>query len=130
MKVNEKGFTLIELMVSMLILIITITAALQFYDTYKYEKGQYGEYITAKNLAVKALEEQRQYFLTTQDVSQQTAYENVVRVNGIDFNVTVKQKNETNQIAHVTNNIPFVQLISTVEWRLRKVEVDTYVSAH
>lgn len=129
LKNNEQGLTLIELMFSMLILIIVITATLQFYETYYYEKKQFGEYITAKNLAVKALEEQRMAIISGDGLPVSGLHKEIVRVNGINFTITVQAKNETENMAILAEDIPFVYLTSEVEWRRKDVEVEAYVSS-
>lgn len=125
---NEKGLTLIELLVSMLILTSVVIASLQFFETYYYEKKQLGEHITAKHLAVKAIEEHRALILDDEILPLDNTYQMVESVNGISFYVVLQVKNETDNVALLAPNLPFVELVSTVEWKKKKMEVHTYVT--
>lgn len=125
---NEKGFTLVELLIAVVILMVVSTATLHFYDSYKYEKSQFGEYVTAKNLAVKALEEQRKYYIEGYEAPVGKVFHTMERVNGINFEVTVTKRDETNNIDNDTDEIKFMKFTSKVQWRLRELEVSTYAS--
>lgn len=126
---NEKGLTLIELMISMTILLIIVISSFQFFESYSYQSSEFGEYLTAKHLAVGALEEERKRFLEDYSVEEGRVYDDMIRANKTSFKVEVNIENLTDEIAILTDDTKMIKITAKTHWKLRKVEVSAYVSA-
>lgn len=121
---NEKGLTLIELLISMVILITVMTASLNFYENYSYKANELGEYFTAKNLVAKGIEMAREDILVTNNLND---HQSVVEVNGVLFKTEVTKQNVTEQYSVLNNQAPFIRIASKTTWNERELEVQTYV---
>lgn len=122
---NSKGLTLVELLVSMVVLATIITASLNFYENYSFKRSELGEYYTAKNLMAKGLEMARADYLKTGNL---TAYKSITQVNGVTFQATVTKENVTKQYSFFTDSVPLIKMTSHVGWKGRELEVVNYVS--
>lgn len=123
---NEKGFTLIELLISMLILISIVTATLYFYESYSVEMNEIGEYYTAKNVTVKGAEISRENYLTSSVLSP---YQDIIRVNGVNFEVVVTQEDMSSRTSLLHEGVPLIKITAKTMWKSKEVEVITYVSS-
>lgn len=120
--------TTIELLVAILILSIITISALQFFESFQYKASEHGEYETAKFLAFNGIENQRQLILDG-DYKTGITYQNDTFVNRVRFKTTIVKTNKTSDFAFFDDTVPMYELMATVEWKGRKMEVSTYVSA-
>lgn len=125
---NEKGFTLVEVLIASVIIISIMTVAFQFFESYNYGEKGFGEYITAKSLAVKTLEEQKDYFVRVNDINSSVVFNEIKKVNGTNFEVKVTKNDETDLVSVLNDERKLIKLTSVVKWRKTKVEVSSYVS--
>ena len=124
---NEKGFTIVEVLVSMFILMLAMTASFQFFESYKVRSAQIGEYDTARLLAINGMENE---ILQTKngDTFAGTVFEFTTSVNGEAFKTIVTRQNVTDEFDFINNQVEMYELASIVTWRDKQLEVKTYVS--
>jgi prepilin-type N-terminal cleavage/methylation domain-containing protein len=128
---NEKGLTIMELLVSLFILSLILAATLAFYGTYLKNTNELGNKNTARNLAIDSME--RQLLLTDEgDTSTGQVNRNSVVVNNTEFRVTVMKEDLTDgaisDIFYYNQKVPFYKLRSIVNWDLQRIEVEAYSS--
>lgn len=126
-KSNERGFTTIELLVSMLILSIIFVATFQFFQTYEVKSSELGEYESAKFLAINGIENERAQILKG-DLVAGTVYINETYANQTRFQTTVEKEDVTPTFAYFDNRVYMFKLTSVVSWKEKTMEVSTYVS--
>ena len=124
---NEKGFTIVEVLVSMFILMLAMTASFQFFETYNVRSAQIGEYDTARLLAINGMENE---ILQTKngDTYAGTVFEFTTSVNGEAFKTIVTRQNVTDEFDFINSKVEMYELASIVTWRDKQLEVKTYVS--
>lgn len=126
---NEKGMTMIELLIAIAILISILTASLRFYENYAYESSEFGEYLTAKHLTVKALEIARGNYIDNVRMPSLVVYEDIERINGVNFQSTVTQLEVTEIVGVISQDVEMVKLTATTSWKSKNMEVSAYVSS-
>lgn len=125
---NEKGFTIIELVVAFAIFSIMFIASMNFFTTFKDKSAQLGEYESAKSLVINGIENERKSILSG-DENTGNVYIHQTRINGIKFTNTVEKEDVTNDFYLYSQKVKMYKVTSTVKWRLKHLEVATYVSA-
>lgn len=125
---NEKGLTLIELLVSLLIFSFIMSASAMFYSQYNSNMKNMSHHYTAKNFATSSLETEMNK--TDQGINGLgVVYSEEIDIAGQHFTVVTKKEDITDSVAYFTNTIPFYKITSTVTWTKGKVEVMGYASS-
>lgn len=123
---NEKGFTVIETLVSFTILMITVAVFYSFLNGYFYKTNEVGESLTAKTLAVKYVEEEANEIILG-NTKTGVIYDESVKVKNTNFKIKVDIKDLTEDIAYYNNDNKFYEVKAKVFWKKRNYEVITYV---
>lgn len=126
---NEKGLTLIELLVAFTILIMVMASVVQFYKHYAEESREFGDYLTAKHIAIDALEYSRSTFLESGSQSGTFVHQGVTNVNETNFEYIVTQEDITSNFAIYSADVEIRKLTARTKWKKKKLEVILYVSS-
>lgn len=126
---NEKGLTLIELLVSFTILIMVMASAVQFYKHYAEESREFGDYLTAKHITIDALEYSRSAFLENGSQSGTFVHQGVTTMNEINFEYIVAQEDVTSNFAIYSADVGVRKLTAQTKWGKKSMEVILYVSS-
>ncbi|MFP3727431.1 prepilin-type N-terminal cleavage/methylation domain-containing protein [Priestia filamentosa] len=125
---NQRGLTTIELIVSLFILAIILTAAANFYEFYTEKSGNLGEFVTARNLGVGVLETQLQA-IKVGDTNTGEVYREHAYIKGTDYEVVATKSDETQITAHYNSKISFYKVTTHVYFEDKEIEVSGYATA-
>lgn len=124
---NQKGLTTIELLISLLILAIILTASANFYEFYKEKSGNLGEFNTARNLGVSVLENQLEATkLGANSIGE--VYRKTAFIRGTEYEIVAERTNVTSITAHYNQNFPFYLINTKVYFEDKEIEVNGYVT--
>lgn len=125
---NQKGITTIELLISLFILAIILTASANFYEFYSTKSSNFGSFNTARNLGVSVLENQ----LETTKLGYKTigeVYRKNVFIKGRKYEVVAERQDATNTTSYYNKNIPFYLIKTKVYFEDKEIEVNGYVTS-
>ncbi|PGP12546.1 hypothetical protein COA01_32540 [Bacillus cereus] len=125
---NQKGLTTIELLISLFILAIILTASANFYEFYDTKSENFGSFNTARNLGVSVLENQ----LETTKLGYKTigeVYRKSVYVKGKKYEVVAERIDATDTTSYYNKNIPFYLIKTKVYFEDKEIEVNGYVTS-
>jgi len=125
---NQKGLTTIELLISLFILAIIITASANFYEFYKEKSANLGEFNTARNLGVSVLENQLQA-TKLGDRNLGDVYKRHVYVKGTEYEIVANRADISDVTNHYNADFPFYKINTKVYFADKEIEVNGYATS-
>jgi prepilin-type N-terminal cleavage/methylation domain-containing protein len=125
---DNKGFSLIELLGSLVILGLIVAGFYHFYESYQVDlKGQH-EYETAKNLAIRVSEESIKGYKDGVYVGVGEINNQQFSLKGTEYNVKTIVSDETTTIGVINSSVPINKFQTIVNWKTKTLEVNAYVT--
>lgn len=124
---NQKGLTMVELLISLVILMVITTAAFKFFEEYGFETRKFGEYLTAKHITIAEIEQNKNDIIKNGLLISPQTKQVTTLVNGTKFNTVIKI-NEIKNVYLKNENTKFLKLTVTTYWDGKELEVSSYVS--
>lgn len=125
---NQKGLTTIELLISLFILAIIITASANFYEFYKEKSANLGEFNTARNLGVSVLENQLQA-TKLGDRNLGDVYKRRVYVKGTEYEIVANRADVSDVTNHYNSDFSFYKINTKVYFADKEIEVNGYATS-
>lgn len=130
---NEKGFTMIELMLSFIVFLVIIVMFYSFLNNYHYKSSSIGDSLTAKTLLLKHVESESNEILLTDNVKE-ISYKEQEKVKKTLFTIDTSVIDVTKEFSYYSDKFKIYEVKSKVSWnkdnklKTRSYEVKTYVN--
>lgn len=126
---NKRGFTLIETMISIVIVTIITLSYVKFTETISNDKKSKGENAELRMVVVDALEKEREiYKVKDKEVDDEKSETISYHYNGREYSVEITAKEMKNIVNWKERKSKLIKITAIGKHGIKKMEVNTYVT--